>query len=113
MLAGERIDRLLNDIAELQRLIDTAPPETLEDAAVKLRRLSGYVERARRRGPFRLWRGWRRDRPSLAGLGLSSSNVRFRGQSGRSLSGAVRTVPSQEETFEPLFVSIDSPIHGR
>ena len=34
--AGERIDRLLNDIAELQRLIDTAPPETLEDAAVKL-----------------------------------------------------------------------------
>ncbi len=34
--AGERIDRLLNDIAELQRLIDRAPPETLEDAAVKL-----------------------------------------------------------------------------
>jgi len=43
--AGERIDRLLNDIAELQRLIDTAPPETLKDAAVKLRRLGAYVDR--------------------------------------------------------------------
>jgi hypothetical protein len=42
--AGERIDRLLNDIAELQRLIDASPAETLEDAAVKLRRLGAYVE---------------------------------------------------------------------
>jgi len=37
--AGERIDELLDEIAELQRLIDTSPAETLEDAAVKLRRL--------------------------------------------------------------------------
>ncbi len=42
--AGERIDDLLNDIAELQRLIDSAPAETLEDAAVKLRRLGAYIE---------------------------------------------------------------------
>ena len=34
--AGQRIDDLLDEIAELQRLIDRAPPETLEDAAVKL-----------------------------------------------------------------------------
>ena len=52
--AGERIDRLLNDIAELQRLIDTAPPETLEDAAVKLRRLGAYVEQGQ---PARLLAG--------------------------------------------------------
>ena len=45
--AGEQIDRLLDEIAELQRLIDTSPAETLEDAAVKLRRLSAYVEDAR------------------------------------------------------------------
>ncbi len=31
-------------IAELQRLIDTGPAETLEDAAVKLRRLGAYIE---------------------------------------------------------------------
>ncbi len=42
--ARERIDRLLDEIAELQRLIDTSPAETPEDAAVKLRRLSAYVE---------------------------------------------------------------------
>ena len=42
--AGERIDELLDEIAELQRLIDTSPAETLEDAAVKLRRLSAYIE---------------------------------------------------------------------
>ncbi len=42
--AGERIDDLLDKIAELQRLIDSAPVETLEDAAVKLRRLGAYVE---------------------------------------------------------------------
>ena len=43
--AGQRIDELLDEIAELQRLIDSAPAETLEDAAVKLRRLGAYVER--------------------------------------------------------------------
>ena len=42
--AGQRIDDLLGEIAELQRLIDTSPAETLEDAAVKLRRLGAYVE---------------------------------------------------------------------
>jgi len=42
--AGERIDDLLDEIAELQRMIDTSPAETLEDAAVKLRRLGAYVE---------------------------------------------------------------------
>ncbi len=35
--AGQRIDDLLDAIAELQRMIDTSPAETLEDAAVKLR----------------------------------------------------------------------------
>jgi hypothetical protein len=42
--AGQRIDDLLDAIAELQRMIDTSPAETLEDAAVKLRRLEAYVE---------------------------------------------------------------------
>ncbi len=42
--AGERIEELLEQIAELQRMIDTAPAETLEDAAVKLRRLGAYIE---------------------------------------------------------------------
>ncbi len=42
--AGERIDELLDAIGELQRLIDAGPAETLEDAAVKLRRLGAYVE---------------------------------------------------------------------
>ncbi len=42
--AGQRIDDLLDMIAELQRLIDTSPAETLEDAAVKLKRLSAYIE---------------------------------------------------------------------
>ncbi len=37
--AGQRIDELLYEIAELQRVIDTSSAETLEDAAVKLRRL--------------------------------------------------------------------------
>jgi hypothetical protein len=35
---------MLDAIAELQRLIDTSPAETLEDAAVKLRRLGPYIE---------------------------------------------------------------------
>ncbi len=43
--AGQRIDDLLDAVAELQRMIDTRPTETLEDAAVKLRRLGAYVER--------------------------------------------------------------------
>jgi hypothetical protein len=43
--AGERIDDLPYEIAELQKLIDTTPAKTLEDAAVKLRRLSAYVDR--------------------------------------------------------------------
>ncbi len=42
--AGQRIDDLLDEIAELQRLIDASPAETLEDAAVKLRRLGPYIE---------------------------------------------------------------------
>ncbi len=42
--AGQRIDDLLDEIAELQRLIDASPAETLQDTAVKLRRLSAYVE---------------------------------------------------------------------
>ena len=42
--AGQRIDDLLDEIAELQRMIDMSPAETLEDAAVKLRRLGAYVE---------------------------------------------------------------------
>ncbi len=34
--AGQRIDDLLEAIAELQRMIDASPAVTLEDAAVKL-----------------------------------------------------------------------------
>jgi len=41
--AGERIDRLLDEIAEIQRMIDTRPATTLLDAAVKLRRLGAYI----------------------------------------------------------------------
>ncbi len=52
--AGERIDGLLDQIAELQRMIDMRPAETLEDAAVKLRRLGAYVERGQ---PARLLAG--------------------------------------------------------
>ncbi len=52
--AGQRIDDLLDAIAELQRMIDTSPAVTLEDAAVKLRRLGAYVERGQ---PARLLAG--------------------------------------------------------
>ena len=52
--AGERIDDLLDEIAEIQRRIDTSPAETLEDAAVKLRRLEAYVDRGQ---PARLLAG--------------------------------------------------------
>ncbi len=52
--AGQRIDELLDEIGELQRMIDTAPAETLEDAAVKLRRLGAYIEQGQ---PARLLAG--------------------------------------------------------
>ncbi len=52
--AGQRIDDLLDEIAELQRMIDASPAMTLEDAAVKLRRLGAYVERGQ---PARLLAG--------------------------------------------------------
>jgi DNA-binding ferritin-like protein len=52
--AGQKIDDLLDEIAELQHMIDTSPAETLEDAAVKLRRLGAYVERGQ---PARLLAG--------------------------------------------------------
>ena len=42
--AGQRIDDLLDAIAEIQRMIDTSPAKTLDDAAVKLRRLGAYVD---------------------------------------------------------------------
>ncbi len=42
--AGQRIDELLDEIAELQQEIMLSPAETLQDAAVKLRRLSVYLE---------------------------------------------------------------------
>ncbi len=43
--AGRQIDDLLEDIAERQQLIENSPAVTLQDAAVKLRRLSAYVDR--------------------------------------------------------------------
>ncbi len=52
--AGQRVDELLDEIGELQRMIDTGPAETLEDAAVKLRRLGAYVDRGQ---PARLLAG--------------------------------------------------------
>ncbi len=52
--AGQRIDDLLDEIAELQRMIDASPAETLEDAAVKLRRLGAYIEQGQ---PARLLAG--------------------------------------------------------
>ncbi len=45
--AGQRIDELLDEIAELQQSIDNSPAETLQDAAVKLRRLSACVDSGR------------------------------------------------------------------
>jgi hypothetical protein len=52
--AGDRIDDLLDAIGELQQRIDASPAETLEDAAVKLRRPSAYVDRGQ---PARLLAG--------------------------------------------------------
>jgi hypothetical protein len=45
--AGQRIDELLAEIAELQQEVEKSPAETLADAAVKLRRLSVCVGRGR------------------------------------------------------------------
>ncbi len=52
--AGQRIDDLLEEIAELQQEIMLSPAVTLQDAAVKLRRLSVYPED---REPVRLLEG--------------------------------------------------------
>ena len=43
--AGRRIDQLYEQIAELRDQIETSPAVTLQDAAVKLRRL-GCLRRA-------------------------------------------------------------------
>ncbi len=45
--AGQRIDEHLGEIADLQRQIALSPAKTLQDAAVKLRRLSVCVEGGR------------------------------------------------------------------
>ncbi len=45
--AGRRVDDLYEQMVELQEQIDASPTDTLQDAAVKLRRLSAYVEDAR------------------------------------------------------------------
>ncbi len=45
--AGRQIDELLDEIAELQQSIDNSPAETLQDAAVKLRRLTVCVDSGR------------------------------------------------------------------
>ncbi len=42
--AGQRIDELLNEIAELQQSIEDSPAETLQDAAVKLRRPAAWID---------------------------------------------------------------------
>ena len=42
--AGQRIDELLDEIGGLQHQITLSPAVTLQDAAVKLRRLSAYME---------------------------------------------------------------------
>ena len=52
--AGQRVDKLYERMVELQEQIDASPTKTLQDAAVKLRRLSAYVEEAR---PMRLLSG--------------------------------------------------------
>ena len=52
--AGRRVDDLYEQMVELQEQIDASPTKTLQDAAVKLRRLSAYVERGQ---PARLLAG--------------------------------------------------------
>ncbi len=42
--AGQRIDELLDEIAELQQEITLSPAVTLQDAAVKLRRLAAWID---------------------------------------------------------------------
>ncbi len=42
--AGQRIDELLDEIAELQQSIESSPAVTLQDAAVKLRRLAAWID---------------------------------------------------------------------
>ncbi len=54
--AGQRIDELLDEIAELQQEIMLSPAVTLRDAAVKLRRLSVCVEGGRLGCWGRRWR---------------------------------------------------------
>ncbi len=44
--AGQRIDELLDEIRDPEREITLSPAMTLQDAAVKLRRLSVYLPRA-------------------------------------------------------------------
>ncbi len=58
--AGQRIEELLDEIAELHQEIMLSPAETLKDAAVKLRRLSVYLETGSPRGCWTgRWRPWR------------------------------------------------------
>ncbi len=45
--AGRQVDELLEEIAELQQSIESSPAETLQDAAVKLRRLSVCIDSGR------------------------------------------------------------------
>ncbi len=45
--AGQRIDELLEEIAVLQQSIEDSPAETLQDAAVKLRRLAAWIDGAK------------------------------------------------------------------
>ncbi len=44
--AGQRIDELLDEIAELQQEVEKSPAETLADAAVQLRRLAAWIDGA-------------------------------------------------------------------
>ncbi len=59
--AGQRIDELLDEIAGLQQEIMLSPAVTLQDAAVKLRRLSVCIDSGR---PDFWDRPWRQSRPS-------------------------------------------------
>ena len=52
--AGRRVDELYERMVELQEQIDASSTETLQDAAVKLRRLSAYIEEGQ---PARLLSG--------------------------------------------------------
>ena len=72
--AGRRLDKLYEQMVELQEQIVGHPAKTLEDAAVKLRRLSAYVEEAR---PMRL----------LADVGFRADYVCFTPSSRRSGQG--------------------------